>query len=183
MPVSKTSIAGLLVVSWPSFSDPRGFFKQTHQLGELSTELGRNLRMQQGNHSRSSARVLRGFHAEPWDKLVYVVRGLATCVVADPRPESPTFGHTESFLLGDEPGVRNRLFVSRGLANAFYCHSEVDYLNDVSEEFDPQVGFGIAWNDPDLAFPWPDTDPILSDADRKHPTLRMLFPDRLVLVM
>ena len=181
MPVFNTSIGGLLVVSWPVLADSRGFFKQTYQLSELSAVLGRDLRMQQGNHSRSMARVLRGFHAEPWDKLVYVIRGVATCVVADPRPDSPTFGHTASFLLGDDPGARNRLFISRGLANAFYCHTEVDYVNDVSEEFVPQAGFGIAWNDPDLAFPWPDTDPTLSEADRRQPTLRMLFPDHSVL--
>lgn len=180
MPVFKTSIAGLLVISWPSLYDARGFFRQTYQRSEIEAALGRDLRMQQGNHSRSTARVLRGFHAEPWDKLIYVIRGLATCVVADPRPDSPTFGQTEHFLLGDEPGARNRLFVSRGLANAFYCHTEVDYLNDVSEEFVPQAGFGIAWNDPDLAFPWLDLDPFLSDADRQQPTLKALFPGRPV---
>ncbi len=176
MPVAQTSIAGLYVVTWQKLFDERGFFKHTYQYGELSAAIGRELRLRQGNHSRSAERVLRGFHTEPWDKLVYVVRGLATCVIADARPDSPTFGRTERFLLGDEPGQHVRLFISRGLSNAFYCHVQTDYLNDVSEEFDPAHRYGIAWNDPDLNVRWEDSDPIMSDADRRQPTLRGLFP-------
>lgn len=177
MPVVQTSIAGLYVVKWEEIFDARGFFRQTYQFGELSTALGRDLRLRQGNHSRSHPRVLRGFHREPCDKLIYVVRGHATCVVADTRPESATFGTALSFEMGDSPGRRIRLFVREGLANAFYCHTEVDYLNDVSEEFDPSNRSGVAWNDPTLDIPWPDRDPILSDSDRQLMTLQQLYPD------
>lgn len=134
--------------------------------------------MRQGNHSRSAPHVLRGFHVEPRDKLIYVVRGLATCVIADVRPDSPTFRQTETFLLGDAPGRRDRIFIAAGLANAVYCHSEVDYLNDVSEEFDPRNRSGVRWNDPALGVDWPTDAPILSDADKCQPLLRDLFPDR-----
>lgn len=176
MPVQHTSIDGLLVVAWDALLDERGLFKHTYQHSELTQALGREPRLRQGNHSRSHARVLRGFHVEPWDKLIYVPRGLATCVVADVRPDSPTFGRTERFLLGDAPGRLDRVFIHRGLANAFYCHAETDYLNGVSEEFDPAGRGGVAWNDPDLAVTWPDASPILSDADRRQPTLKTLFP-------
>lgn len=176
MPVQLTAIDGLLVVAWDALLDERGLFKHTYQHSELTQALGREPRLRQGNHSRSHARVLRGFHVEPWDKLIYVPRGLATCVVADVRPDSPTFGRTERFLLGDAPGRLDRVFIHRGLANAFYCHAETDYLNDVSEEFDPAGRGGVAWNDPDLAVTWPDAHPILSDADRRQPTLKTLFP-------
>ena len=175
MPVRPTAITGLLVLTWDAARDARGFFKHTYQHSELAQALGREPRLRQGNHSRSQARVLRGFHIEPWDKLVYVPRGLATCVVADVRPDSPSFGRTECFLLGDSPGRLDRLFIHRGLANAFYCHAETDYLNDVSEEYDPAGRGGVAWNDPHLNVPWLDAAPILSDADRRQPTLQALF--------
>lgn len=178
MPVQRTAIAGLLVLTWEMMHDERGFFKHTYQHGELAQALGREPRLRQGNHSRSKARVLRGFHLEPWDKLIYVPRGLATCVVADVRPDSPTFGRAEQFLLGDSPGRLDRVFIQRGLANAFYCHAETDYLNDVSEEYDPAGRGGVVWNDPDLKIIWPDENPILSEADRHQPTLRALFPER-----
>ncbi len=172
MPVQTTSLSGLLVVRWPYHEDNRGFFRQTYQTAEISSLLKREIRFAQGNHSRSAPRVLRGFHAEPWDKCVYVVRGTATCVVADLRPGSPTFGRTESFLIGDTPGERIRLFISEGLCNAAYCHTEVDYLNEVSREFDPTNRSGVIWNDPDLAVAWPDPDPILSPVDASLPTLK-----------
>lgn len=172
MAARTTNIDGLLVLGWPEHDDGRGFFRQTYQASKISQILQREVRFLQGNHSRSRPRVLRGFHAEAWDKCVYVARGTATCVVADLRQGSPTFGRTESFVLGDPPGERIRLFVSKGLGNAVYCHTEVDYLNEVSEEFDPSHRSGIIWNDPDLAVVWPDQHPILSAADANLPTLR-----------
>ena len=88
MPVQTSEIEGLLVVRWDRLYDDRGFFKHTYQHSELTQALGREPRLRQGNHSRSQAGVLRGFHIEPWDKLIYVPRGLATCVVADVRPRA-----------------------------------------------------------------------------------------------
>lgn len=178
MPVSTTSIAGLLVVRSPDHRDDRGFFRQTYQVREIAESLHRDVRLVQGNHSRSHARVLRGFHLEAWDKCVYVARGTATCVIADVRPGSVTFGQTASFALGDPPGERVRLFIAEGLCNAVYCHTEVDYLNEVSHEFDPSLRGGIIWNDPDLDVRWPDADPILSAADAALPTLRSFRTSR-----
>ena len=177
MPVIRTSIPGLFVVRWQAIEDQRGFFKQSYQANELTEVLGREPSLRQGNHSRSHAGVLRGFHTELWDKLVYVVRGTALCVVADVRPESPSFARTERFLLGDSPGEYLRLFVSRGLSNAFYCFSETDYINDVSAEFSPEHRSGVAWNDPTLAVEWPTKSPLLSNRDASQPTLKGLFPD------
>ncbi|MBC7768856.1 MAG: dTDP-4-dehydrorhamnose 3,5-epimerase family protein [Phycisphaerales bacterium] len=177
MAVIPTSIAGLFVIRWPIVEDARGFFKHSYQAGELTEAIGRAPSLRQGNHSRSVAGVLRGFHSEPWDKLIYVVRGTAKCVVADVRPESATFATTESFVLGDAPGDHARLFVSKGLSNAFFCYTEADYINDVSAEFDPANRGGVAWNDPSLDVDWPTATPILSAKDAAQPSLRSLFPD------
>ncbi len=180
MPIEKTRIEGLLVVHWETFEDARGFFRQTYQLRELEEVLGRDPGLRQGNHSRSLPGVLRGFHAEPWDKLVYVVRGNAMAAVADIRPDSPTFGEVETFHLGDPPaGERIRLFICEGLANSFcaYGESEVDYLYDVSDYWrEGQTKRSLAWDDPDLAVSWPVEEPLVSEADESNPTLRELFP-------
>lgn len=175
MPIFQTEIAGLLIIRWDPIADIRGFFKHTYQHGELADALGRDPHFRQGNHSRSGGRVLRGFHLEPWDKLIYVPRGRAICAVADARPGSATFGRHLCFDLGDEPGRRDRVFISSGLANAFYCFAETDYLNDVSEEFDPTHRRGFIWNDRDINVNWPDKSPLLSDQDRQLPRFRDLF--------
>lgn len=171
MPVVPTLIDGLFVVDAPTLLDSRGFFRESYNAGELAAAIGRPVVFRQSNHSRSAPGVLRGFHAEPWDKLLYVVRGTALCAVADVRHGSPTYGTALTFLLGDDPGVRRRLFVPRGLANAFQAVTETDYVNDVSEAFDPRDRRGVAWDDPTLAVGWPIVPPILSDVDRAQPRL------------
>ncbi len=181
MPVETTPIEGLLVARWQTFEDERGFFRQTYQLRELGAVLGRTPVLRQGNHSRSQPGVLRGFHAEPWDKLVYVTRGTAMAAVADIRPDSPTFGDVVTFQLGDPPdGERLRLFISEGLANSFcaYGGSATDYVYDVSDYWRDGLNKpSVAWDDPDLAVRWPVAEPVMSDADRANPRLRELFPD------
>jgi dTDP-4-dehydrorhamnose 3,5-epimerase len=181
MPVEQTDIEGLLVVRWDTHADERGFFRQTYQVRELAEALGREVVLRQGNHSHSVPGVLRGFHAEPWDKLVYVVRGHAMAAIADIRPDSPTFGEVRTFTLGEPPaGERIRLFIAEGLANSFVTLGEVDvdYLYDVSGYWQPGVAQpAVAWDDPDLAVDWPIADPILSDKDRANPLLREVFPD------
>ncbi len=157
--------------------DDRGFFLENHKETVLSAALGRPHRFAQANHSRSQANTLRGFRKEPWDKLIYVVHGTAICAVVDTRPDSPTFGRFETVTLGDPPGRRWRLFVPKGVSNAFYCLTEVDYFNDVSGEYTPHERFGFIWNDPDVGVDWPCAQPILSETDRHQPRLRTLFPD------
>jgi dTDP-4-dehydrorhamnose 3,5-epimerase len=171
MAVTPTAIAGAWIIDNPQVDDERGFFRESYRLGELERAVGRPLRFSQGNHSRSSPGVLRGFHREPWDKLVYVVRGRALVVVADPRIGSPTFGRTVSVLLGDPPAARRRVFVAEGLANAFQAIEETDYVNEVGAEFSADRRFGFAWNDPLFAVEWPVLPPLLSDTDRALPPL------------
>ncbi len=179
MPIETTPIEGLLVVRWETHGDDRGFFRQTYRTDELAEALGREVALRQGNHSRSQPGVLRGFHAEPWDKLVYAAHGTVFAAIADLRPESPTFAEAATFWLGDPPGERIRLFVSEGLGNAFCCvgETDVDYLYDVSEVWHPGVGKReVAWDDPDLGIDWPVREPVVSEVDRAAPTLRDRFP-------
>lgn len=179
MPIHETAIAGLVVVEQPTFGDERGFFRQTWQHDELAAALGWQPRFVQGNHARSAPGVLRGFHAEPWDKMVYVTRGRVLAVVADIRPDSPTFGTTERVELGDGTD-RVRLFVSEGLGNS-YCvlgDDAADYVYDVTAEWWPEADKrAVRWDDPTLAVDWPVTDPTVSADDAAAPTLRERFPD------
>lgn len=179
MAIERTSIDGLLVLRWPRHDDARGSFGQTMQVSGLEAMLGREVRWRQSNHARSLPGVIRGFHAEPWDKCVYVARGTALAAVADIRPDSATFGEVQTFHLGDAPGEQIRLFISEGLANSYctYGQTEVDYLYEVSQEYRPVDRLGVAFDDPDLGVAWPVSNPILSDADRANPTLRERFSD------
>lgn len=179
MSVQPTSIAGVLVVHQPTHEDERGFFRQSAVMSELVEHLDRQPVWRQSNHARSRPDVLRGFHAEPWAKLVYVTSGRVLAVVADFRPDSPTFGEHATFELGDGT-PRPRLFVPVGVGNAYLVTSTspADYVYEVTNEWYPGVEkCDVRWDDPDIAVAWPVSNPLLSEADRVAPRLRERFPD------
>jgi dTDP-4-dehydrorhamnose 3,5-epimerase len=52
---------------------------------------------------------------------------------------------------------------------------QVDHYYDASDEF------GVAWDDPQLAVPWPlDGAPLLSDRDQNNPTVATIAHELLV---
>lgn len=179
MTVQHTAIDGVLVVHQPTHGDDRGFFRQTYVLDELAEALGRTPSFRQGNHARSTPGVLRGFHAEPWDKLVYVATGRVQAVMADLRPDSPTFGKHVSIMLGDGTD-RPRIFVAEGIGNS-YCvlgDRPADYLYDVTAVWYPDVDKrAVRFDDPTLDVDWGVDDPVVSNDDRAAPTLRERFAD------
>jgi dTDP-4-dehydrorhamnose 3,5-epimerase len=64
------------------------------------------------------------------------------------------------------------LWIPPGFAHGYCVLSETaDVLYKVTQEFDAEAGRGIQWNDPALGIPWPVSDPVLSDKDRRQPTL------------
>jgi dTDP-4-dehydrorhamnose 3,5-epimerase len=174
VPARRASLEGLWVLERPTHEDARGFFREVFQARELETAVGRSVTFLQVNHSRSGFNVLRGLHAEDWDKLVYVPRGEVFTALADIRPRSTTFGRVETFWLGERN--RTTLFVPRGLAHGYLVVSEeADYVYQVTAYYDGTDTRAVAWDDPDLAVPWPTRTPILSTRDQQNPTLRDLL--------
>lgn len=169
---------GVVIFERPTHADERGFFHEAFRAVELEEALGRHITFVQINHSRSRRSVLRGLHAENWEKLVYVPTGQVFTALADLRPESATFGHVETFCLGE--GNRSAIFIPRGLAHGYFVMSEsADYLYQVTAYYDGSDTRAVAWDDPDLAVPWPDSQPILSERDQGNPMFRELFQNCL----
>jgi dTDP-4-dehydrorhamnose 3,5-epimerase len=178
--VVPTSLPDVFLVERPMHEDGRGFF---HEVERRLTDLGAHVHMPirhaQWNHSRSQQGVLRGIHVAQWNKCGYVVRGEVQCVIVDARPASPTFARHESFVLGENR--RAMLFVPAGCGNSFLVLSEwADFLYSVDAEWFAGGEYGVAWDDPDLAIPWQNRAPILSDRDQRNRRLRDVFPDRFV---
>ena len=129
----------------------------------------------QWNDSESTEGTVRGFHAEPWDKLVHVVAGEVFAAIADLRRGSPTAGQVWTGTLD-----RTRaLFVSSGLGNGFQVTSPTAvYVYLVNGSWrEGETYPAVRWDDTDLGVAWPITDDRLamSARDRANPTLRELW--------
>ena len=167
-----TEIPDVIIVEPDVHRDDRGFFVETYQ-AEKYRAGGISRPFVQDNHSRSGARTLRGLHIQvrrPQAKLVRVVEGEIYDVAVDVRRGSPTFGRWVSVRLSAENFWQ--CYVPVGFAHGFCvltAAAQVEYK--CTDVYDPAGEIGIAWNDPALAIPWPVTDPLLSERDRRHPTL------------
>lgn len=180
MKVEETSFEGLLLIEPHCFQDERGFFLESFQ-EERYREFGIMERFVQHNHSRSSAKVLRGLHYQvkrPQAQIVTVMRGRIFDVAVDLRRVSPTFGKYFGVELSDD--ARRQLYMGPGFAHGFCVLSEwADVHYTVSRYYDHTDEGGLLWNDPDIGIRWPVDLPNLSPRDATYPRLKDLGPDRL----
>lgn len=176
--IKKTSIPGLLIIERPTFEDDRGFFREAFRLNELEEFANIKFKPVQWNHAFSKPRVIRGLHAEKWNKLVYPITGEVFSAIVDIRPESPTFGKYETFKFDEESP--KALFIPTGLANSLCVIGEkpVHYFYLVDAYYNGKDTRAIAWNDPDIKIPWPIKNPVISERDRQNPRLRDVFPEK-----
>lgn len=179
--IKKTSIEGLLVIERPTFPDERGFFREVFRFNEFEDFSGVDFNPVQINHSLSRHRVIRGIHAEGWNKIVYPVTGKVFIAFVDIRPESEMFGKFEIFRFNTakEPKA---FYIPKGVANSVCVIGDMDvnYLYLVDAYYDGKDTTAVAWDDPDLAIPWPIKKPIISKRDKSNPRLRDLFPDKFI---
>ncbi len=177
--IKKTKIEGLLVIERPTFPDERGFFREVFRFNEFKDFSGINFKPVQVNHSLSHPGVLRGIHAEGWNKIIYPVTGSVFIALTDVRPDSETFGKYETFSI-DTEREHKAFYVPKGVANSVCVTGERDvhYLYIVDAYYDGEDTTAVAWDDPDLKIPWPVKNPVISERDKNNPKLRDLFPDK-----
>ena len=164
-------IPGMLEFDIPVHGDNRGWFKENFQkekmipLGFPESFFAEG--KLQNNVSFSRQGVLRGLHAEPWDKYISVADN----------------GHVYQTVIDASKGI----FVPRGVANGFQVLSEtVSYSYLVNDywalELKPKYAF-VNYDDPTLGIEWADVAHAeVSEADKNHPLLKdvvALQPEQL----
>jgi dTDP-4-dehydrorhamnose 3,5-epimerase len=178
MNVLATPLPGLLEIELDIFEDDRGSFREAWQNEKMTSAGLPALNPVQYNAAESKFGVLRGIHAEPWDKYIHIASGIVFAVIVDIQPNSPTFGQHASFSLH----TGNALFVPKGMGNSYLVTSEqAVYTYLVTDHWRPGITYpALAYNDTDLAITWPmpESSIILSDKDRANPTIRSLFPEK-----
>ena len=180
MEVSPTQLPGVLVIRTSLFRDHRGSFRETWQADRYA-EHGIPGTFVQDNAAVSRRGVLRGLHyqlPDPQGKLVGVLAGAVYDVAVDIRHGSATFGQWIARELSAENG--RQLWIPAGFAHGYLVLSDTAVLAyKCTTPYRGEAARAIAWNDPQLAIPWPCTDPVLSDADARAPRLADLAQDAL----
>ncbi|HEX4032204.1 MAG TPA: dTDP-4-dehydrorhamnose 3,5-epimerase [Terracidiphilus sp.] len=156
MKVEETSLPGVLLITTRVFEDDRGAFYESFNLQRMA-EAGLPSRWAQDNFSHSRANVLRGIHyqtIQPQGKLVSAVYGTVLDMAVDLRRSSPYFGKHVAVELAGKSG--RMLWIPEGFGHAFLVLSETaGFAYKVTDYYSAAGERAIAWNDPDLAIPWP----------------------------
>ncbi len=173
----KLKIDGPVLIVPKAFGDDRGFFVETYSKADFEKN-GITGDYVQDNHSRSLVKgTIRGLHFQKdpaaQGKLVRCAKGEIFDVAVDLRPGSPTFGHHEAVLLSGEN--KHILYVPRGFAHGFMTTTqEVDVMYKTDNYYAPASEGGLIWDDLDVGIKWPLEPQLLSEKDKKWPTLKEL---------
>ncbi|MGB8960701.1 MAG: dTDP-4-dehydrorhamnose 3,5-epimerase [Pseudonocardiaceae bacterium] len=157
------------------FPDSRGAFVAPFEQSSFLHATGHRLGLAQSNHSSSRRGVVRGVHfsdVPPGQaKYVHCSRGALLDVAIDLRVGSPTFGRWASVLLDTQ--TSRAVYLPEGIGHAFIALADDTVMTYLcSTGYNPAAEHTVHPLDPALHLPWPaDQDLILSDKDRKAPTL------------
>ena len=161
-------IAGALLFKPAPHADERGFFART-----FDADVARAAGIDPGwfvqdSLSRSAVGVVRGLHirlGRGEAKLVRCSYGAIFDVVVDLRPGSPTYLQWESFDLDDR--TQTSLYIPAGCAHGFQARTDpADVAYRIDRPHDPAEDMSIAFDDPQLAIPWPLPVSVMSQRDR-----------------
>lgn len=182
MQIIETNLLDCYILEPKRFGDERGYFEAFYIKQEME-KAGLNYifgEIVQTNRSLSAKGIVRGLHFQKNSscqaKIVECLKGAVLDVVVDIRKDSKTYGKWTSVLLTPQNG--RQLLVPRGFAHGFVSLEDntlFQYL--VDNVYAPEEESGILWNDPELNIDWQfdkyEIDqPLLSDKDTKHPTLK-----------
>ncbi len=167
------AIAGAYLFEPTPYADERGFFCRT-----FDADVFRSVGLDpdafvQDSLSRSVGGVLRGLHLRSGAgeaKLVRCSYGRIFDVVVDLRPDSPTYRNLATFELSDETQLT--LYIPAGCAHGFQTLTDTaDVSYRIDRRHDPAEDVTIAFDDPELAVPWPLPVTSMSQRDREAPSL------------
>ena len=180
--IYQTPIAGLFYLRYQKYVDDRGFFAQVLEPVRIFQQINPNFQIKQVNLSVSNTKVVRGIHAENWNKLITVLSGQAQLVIVDLNKESNTYKQKLyfNFNANEEKLWGESLYIGAKLGNSicaikgpvYYLYG-VDQLYQDRHNSDDQA---ISIFDPDLNIHWPfpKEEMIISQRDLDSITLQEL---------
>ncbi len=176
--ITPLAIPDVLLITPRRHGDARGWFAETWSEKALTGTVAQTTFVQDNQAFSAQKGTLRGLHFQTapnaQGKLIRALRGAIFDVAVDIRAGSATYGQWVSAELTAERG--EQLWIPRGFAHA-YCTitTDCEIFYKVDAPYAPGSEGGLAWDDPDLAIPWPlDGDPVMSGKDQVLPRLKDL---------
>jgi len=171
MTAPQTAIDGVHWGKIRAHADERGAFREVWRASAFAGTPP----FVQANLSTSKAGVLRAlhYHRKQIDHWV-VVSGRVFVALVDLRPlQTDATAHPLVVTRTLKPD--DTVTIPAYVAHGFLALDPTQLLYLVTNEYDGSDERGIAWDDPDLAVPWPLRDAssalVLSDRDRANPRL------------
>ena len=171
MTFRETVLKGAFTIDLDRVEDERGFFARSWCVKDFEAN-GLDTRLVQCNVSFNKVRgTLRGMHYQVAPaaevKVVRCTRGAVHDVIADLRPDSPTYKQAFSVLLSAEN--RRMLYIPKGFAHGFLTLTDdAEVFYQMSEYYAPECARGFRWDDATFAISWPDQVRIISSKDRNY---------------
>ena len=159
-----TSIDGVLRIELEVKPNDDGWFKENFHRTKLA-DLGMDV-VQHNVMYFEDVGIVRGIHAEPWDKYLSPSSGRVFVALVELR-DSAEFGRVETFELG----TSDALYVPRGVGNSFCTltpHTTYNFL--VNEHWSPER-VAVDLFDPELAIEWPVEQLKYTERDAANPSL------------
>jgi dTDP-4-dehydrorhamnose 3,5-epimerase len=144
-------IKDIAIKSLTTHADERGFFREIIRFNDDFFAEG----FGQWSHSLMFDGVIKAWHlhniqTDWW----YVVNGVLRVGLCDRRSESPTFGQTMDFLMGDYQPAKV-LRIPPGIAHGCKAvQAPVNLLYVTSHTYNPADELRIAYDDPEIDFDW-----------------------------
>ena len=176
MKITPLTIDGAFLIEQEPYKDERGYFARQFCKKELAAR-GLDFDIRQCNVSLNlQAGTLRGLHYQkepfPEIKLVSCFRGAAYDVLADIRPNSPTYLQWTAVELSQDNA--KTVYVPAGVAHGFQTLKDDTLIYyQLSEFFMPDYYAGVRWNDPKLGIVWPECDcRIINERDAAYELIK-----------
>lgn len=169
MLIEQTELAGVLLLIPQPHRDDRGLFTRTFDASLFDQYMGEaaSTVFVQDSQSRSVQGVLRGLHGRSGRgeaKLVRCAHGAVFDVVIDIRPDSPTFGVQQQFILDDN--TFRHLYIPPGFLHGFQALTPLaDVCYRIDRPHDASEDIAVNPLDSDLAVSWPQPVSLISERD------------------
>ena len=155
-----------ILFNMPIHKDYRGNFQEIFLKKKI------NINFKFSAVSISKKNVIRGLHFQikkPQIKLVTVIKGKIKDDCIDIKKNSKYFGKIYKFSLS--PG--KILHIPKHYAHGMACLGNSNiFLYHLSEYRYPKYEMGLPYNDPDLKIKWNIKNPIISERDKNHISLK-----------